>query len=91
MRKMLAATAAMTALASVGADDIPWTFDTLNHPADVKAVAASAPAKALDAVGSVSVASAPAIALDAVPKVSAASAPDIGLNTTPLGLSIIVR
>ena len=33
MRKMLAATAAITALASVGADDIPWTFDTSNHPA----------------------------------------------------------
>ena len=91
MRKMLAATAAITALASVGADDIPWTFDTSNHPADVKAVAASAPASALDAVGSVSVASAPAIALDAVPKVSVASTPDIGLNTTPFGLSIIVR
>ena len=91
MRKMLAATAAVTALASVGADDILWTFDTSNRPADVKAVVASTPAKAMDSVGFATAVSTPAIAVDAMPKATATSTPEIGIDTTPTGIRIIVR
>ena len=91
MKKTVAASAAVAALASLGAADIPWTFDTSNHPADAKAVASSAPAMSLDAVGFVAAVSSPAIAVDAVPKATAVSSPAIGLDSTPLGMSIIIR
>ena len=91
MKKMLAASAAMAAMAAVGDGNIPWTFDTSNHPVDVKAVVASTPAKAMDAVGFATAVSTPAIAVDAMLKATATSRPAIGIDTTPTGMRIIVR
>ena len=91
MKTVLAASAAMAAMAAVGDGDVPWTFDTSNRPADVKAVVASTPAKAMDAVGFATAVSTPAIAVDAMPKATATSTPAIGINTTPTGIRIIVR
>ena len=91
MKKVLAASAAMAAMAAVGDGDVPWTFDTSNHPADVKAVVASTPAKAMDSVGFATAVSTPAIAVDAMPKATATSTPAIGIDTTPTGMRIIVR